>query len=204
MNLIINEMDHPLIIKVASIQIARMQVYFIDNDDYFQRKFIFQSKTGKFFKDNDERSIFYARGVIETVKKLGWAPDIIHINGWFGSLVPMYLRKVFKNNPLFSESKIVISLFNDGFEDSFDKGFLNKLVNEGLEESELTHYKELSYVGFMKSAIDYSDAIIFNDEVLNPELVSYAQASGKPVLPYVSGDEYKQAFNDLYDKLLER
>jgi starch synthase len=204
MNLIINDMDHPLIIKVASIQSARMQVYFIDNEDYFQRKFVFHNKSGKFYKDNDERAIFYARGVIETVKKLGWAPDIIHINGWFGSLVPMYLRKIFQDNPLFSDAKIVLSLYNDGFKDKLDKNFVEKLIHEGLDEEDTLHYNENSYVGIMKSAIDLCDAIIYSESEIDPIIDKYAQESGKKILAYVEGDEYKKLYNDFYDNLLEQ
>jgi starch synthase len=180
-----------------------MQVYFIDNEDYFQRKFVFHSKSGKFYKDNDERAIFYARGVIETVKKLGWAPDIIHIQSWFGSLVPMYLRKIFKDNPLFSDSKIVISLFNDGFEDKLDKNFPSKLMNEGLKNEDLIHYNERSYVGLMKNAIDLCDAIIYNETEIDPIVDEYAQKSGKKILPYVEGDGFNKAINTFYDELLE-
>ena len=203
MNLIINDMDHPLIIKVASIQTARMQVYFIDNEDYFQRKFVFNNKSGKFYKDNDERAIFYARGVIETVKKLGWAPDIIHVNGWFGSLVPMYLRKIFQDNPLFSDSKIVLSLYNDGFKEKLDDNFVEKLIHEGLDEEDTLHYNEKSHVGIMKSAIDLCDAIIYSESEIDPIIDKYAQESGKRILAYVEGDEYKKLYNDFYDNLLE-
>ena len=203
MNLIINDMDHPLIIKVASIQAARMQVYFIDNEDYFQRKFIFRSKAGKFFADNDERAIFYARGIIETVKKLGWAPDIIHVHGWFGSLVPMYLRKIFHENPLFSDSKIVLSIYNDGFKETLDKGFEDKLINEGLNIDDISYYKDKSYVGLMKSTIDLVDAVIFAEDEIEEEVKDYALNSGKKVIPFIEGDDYKQAYNDLYDELLE-
>jgi starch synthase len=117
MNLIINDADHPLIIKVASIQQARMQIYFIDNEDYFQRKHTFYDKNNKFFPDNDERVIFYSRGVIETVKKLGWGPDIIHCHGWMTSLVPLYIKKAFYENPLFTDTKVIISLYDDDFTD---------------------------------------------------------------------------------------
>lgn len=202
MNLIINDIDHPLIIKVASIQLARMQVYFIDNEDYFQRKFIFRDANGKFFSDNDERAIFYARGVIETVKKLRWAPDIVHIHGWFGSLVPMYLHKIFQDNPLFNEAKIVVSVYNDGFEEKLSDKFNENLNIEGLKNEDLGHYKENNFVGIMKSAIDYSDAIIIGEENIHPDLKAYIEASGKPILPYVEGDEYKEAYNQFYDSLL--
>src|SRR5512138_2382390 len=115
MNLIIDNNDHPLIIKVASIQQARMQIYFIDNEDYFQRKATLYDKNGKFFEDNDERAIFFARGVLETVKKLGWAPDIIHCHGWFTSFVPLYVKKSYRDNPLFADTKVVMSIYDDDF-----------------------------------------------------------------------------------------
>ncbi|OYT11439.1 MAG: glycogen synthase [Bacteroidetes bacterium 4572_112] len=204
MNLIINDMDHPLIIKVASIQSARMQVYFIDNEDYFHRKFVFRSKKGEFFPDNDERAIFYARGVIETVKKLSWAPDIIHVHGWFGSLVPMYLRRIFQDNPLFTDSKIVLSIYNDGFDETLDDDFVEKLQHEGLDSEDMLHYKEKSYVGMLKSAIDLSDAIIFAETDLNPEIEEYANNSGKKILNYVEGDACAKAYNNFYDELLEK
>jgi starch synthase len=203
MNLIINDLDHPLIIKVASIQLARMQVYFIDNEDYFQRKFVFRDAKSKFFKDNDERAIFYARGVLETVKKLNWAPDLVHIHGWFGSLVPMYLQKIFNSNPLFSEAKIITSLYNDDFEESFPNQFTEHLELEGLKSEDLGHYKDKNYVGMMKAAIDHSHAIVISQENVNPELIDYAKASGKPMLDYIEGDVYKQAYNEFYDSLLE-
>lgn len=203
MNLIINDLDHPLIIKVASIQLARMQVYFIDNEDYFQRKYIFRDLHGNFFEDNDERAIFYARGVLETVKKLNWAPDIIHIHGWFGSLVPMYLQKIFHINPLFSDGKIVISLYNDDFTESLQKKFTEHLILEGLNKKDLGHYNENNFVGMMKSAIDNSHAIIIGNENVNSELVNYAKESGKPVLDYIKGDAYLEAYNKFYDALLE-
>jgi len=203
MNLIINDLDHPLIIKVASIQLARMQVYFIDNEDYFQRKFVFRDAKGNFFKDNDERAIFYARGVLETVKKLNWAPDLVHIHGWFGSLVPMYLQKIFNSNPLFSDAKIILSLYNDGFEEQFPGQFAEHLTLEGLKKEDLGYYTENTYVGMMKAAIDHSHAIIVAQADVNPELIEYAKASNKPMLDYIEGDAYKEAYNEFYDSLLE-
>ncbi len=203
MNLIINDIDHPLIIKVASIQLARMQVYFIDNEDYFQRKFEFRNKEDVFFDDNDERAIFYARGVIETVKKLRWAPDIVHVHGWFGSLVPMYIRKVFRDNPLLNDCKIVISLYNDEFTEKLSKKFLNNLVFEGLKKEDLGHYNTNNFVGMMKSAIDYSDAIIFGEDEINSEIKEYALSTKKPLLKYKNKEEYASAYNDFYDKLLK-
>src|SRR5210317_266672 len=132
MNLVINDTDHPLIIKVASIQAARMQVYFIDNEDYFQRKFQLTDANGKEFEDNDERAVFFARGVLETVIKLRWAPDIIHCHGWLTSLVPLYIKKYYYNDPLFSHSKVVYSVYDDDFKNTLSRDFNEKLLMEGI------------------------------------------------------------------------
>ncbi len=203
MNLIIDDTDHPLIIKVASIQSARLQVYFIDNEDYFQRKGIFVDKNNEFYPDNDERAIFYARGVIETVKKLGWSPDIIHCHGWFSSLVPFYVKTVFKNNPLFTDTKIICSLYNDDFKHTFDKDFFKKLKNEGVTDKDLKQYKSSDYVGMMKSAIDFSDAVIVGSENINPELLSYAHQSDKPFLDLQPMDSYIDVYSNFYDELVD-
>lgn len=203
MNLIIDDTDHPLIIKVASIQAARLQVYFIDNEDYFQRKSIFVDKNGDFFPDNDERVIFYSRGVIETVKKLGWSPELIHVHGWFSSLLPFFIKTVFKNNPLFSDTKIVCSLYDDDFKTNFNKEFVKKLRHEGVSEKDVKQYKSLDYVGMMKAAIDFSDGVILGSEKINPELLAYAKKSGKPMLGYQPQDVYIDAYSEFYDELVD-
>lgn len=204
MNLIINDLDHPLIIKVASIQSARMQTYFIDNEEYFQRKFLFHDKNGKFFDDNDERLIFYGKGVLETVKKLGWAPDIIHLHGWISSLVPLYVRSIFKDNPIFSDAVIVTSLYKDDeFEGSIDKKISDKLQMDGVSKDYLAHYKKPDYVSLMKSAIDYSDAFIMGNETINDQLEKHLAKSKKPVLAYTEARDYIRRYNAFYDQLLE-
>lgn len=202
MNLIIDDTDHPLIIKVASIQQARMQIYFIDNEDYFQRKFIFTDKNEKFFKDNDERTIFFSRGVIETVKKLGWSPDIIHCHGWLTSLVPLYIKKAYKDNPLFTDTKVVLSIYDDDFKDILNKDFANKIKLEGITTKDLKYYKNPSYVNIMKAAIDFSDAVIFGSQKINRELEGYVKESEKPYLEFQPMDKYIDAFSDFYDEIL--
>lgn len=202
MNLIIDDTDHPLIIKVASIQQARMQIYFIDNEDYFQRKFIFTDKNEKFFKDNDERTIFFSRGVIETVKKLGWAPDIIHCHGWLTSLVPLYIKKAYKDNPLFTDTKVIFSIYDDDFKDTLNKDFANKIKLEGITTKDLKYYKNPSYVNIIKAAIDFSDAVIFGSQKINSELEEYVKESEKPYLEFQSMDKYIDAFSDFYDEIL--
>lgn len=202
MNLIIDDNDHPLIIKVASIQQARMQIYFIDNEDYFHRKSTIRDKNGKFFEDNDERAIFYARGVLETVKKLGWAPDIIHCHGWFASLVPIYVKKSYKDNPLFHESRVVISVYNEDFTEDFSPDFGKKVKYDGISVKDLAYLKKPNYVNLMKLAIDFSDGVIYGDKQINPELKSYAEKSGKPIVEYQDMDHYIDAFSEFYDKIL--
>jgi len=202
MNLIIDDTDHPLIIKVASIQQARMQIYFIDNEDYFQRKFIFNDKNEKFFKDNDERTIFFSRGVIETVKKLGWGPDIIHCHGWLTSLVPLYIKKAYKDNPLFTDTKVIFSIYDDDFKDTLNKDFANKIKLEGITTKDLKYYKNPSYVNIIKAAIDFSDAVIFGSQKINRELEGYVKESEKPYLEFQPMDKYIDAFSDFYDEIL--
>jgi starch synthase len=202
MNLIIDDTDHPLIIKVASIQQARMQIYFIDNEDYFQRKFTFTDKNEKFFKDNDERTIFFSRGVIETVKKLGWGPDIIHCHGWLTSLVPLYIKKAYKDNPLFTDTKVIFSIYDDDFKETLNKDFANKIKLEGITTKDLKYYKNPSYVNIMKAAIDSSDAIIFGSPKVNRELEGYVKESEKPYLEFQPMDKYIDSFSDFYDEIL--
>ncbi|MCF8369187.1 MAG: glycogen/starch synthase [Bacteroidales bacterium] len=202
MNLIIDDNDHPLIIKVASIQQARMQVYFIDNDDYFHRKFTIRDKSGKFYDDNDERAIFFSRGVIETVKKLGWAPDVVHCHGWMTSLVPIYIKKAFKDNPLFSDTKVISSIYQDGFEETLSKDFPKKIKLEGITNKDLALYQNPTYENLMKAAIDYSDALILGDGNINGDVNAYLKASKKPVLDFQSMENYISVYNEFYDKIL--
>jgi starch synthase len=203
MNLIIDDSDHALIIKVASIQTARMQIYFIDNDDYFQRKYVFRDKNETFYEDNDERSIFFARGVIETVKKLGWAPNLIHCHGWLTSLTPLFIKRSYAENPLFSDSKVIFSLYRDEFPETLSLNLPNKLKFENITQKDLKHYKKPTFVNIMKSAIDFSDGIIIGDEGIDPELIEYAQLSGKPLLPYQDPDSYIDTYNEFYNRVLQ-
>jgi starch synthase len=202
MNLIIDDTDHPLIIKVASIQQARMQIYFIDNEDYFQRKSTFTDKSNSFFKDNDERAIFYSRGVLETVKKLGWGPDIVHCHGWMTSLVPLYIKKAYRVNPLFSETKVIYSIYDDDFNDTLSKDFANKIKLEGISNKDLKHYKSPNYVNMIKSAIDFSDAVIIGSPKINSEVYQYLQESEKPFIEFQPMDQYIDVYSDYYDEIL--
>lgn len=203
MNLIINDTDHPLIIKVASIQAARMQVYFIDNEDYFYRKHVFSDEKGVEFSDNDERTVFFTRGVLETVKKLRWAPDIVHCHGWFTSLVPLYLKKAFKEDPIFQDSKIVFSVYDDEFKTTLDNSFQDKLIVDGVEKEDITDLNDPTYFNLSKLAVDFSDAIIYGSENINPELKKYVESTKKPTLPPLELDQIVVKYAELYDKLLE-
>lgn len=203
MNIIINNADHPLIIKVASIQAARMQVYFIDNEDYFQRKAVLQDAKGKYFEDNDERAIFFARGVIETVKKLGWSPDIIHCHGWFTSMVPLYIKKAFNDDPLFADTKIVYSVYDDEFPGSLNKDFGKKAIIEGVEKSDIEQLKSTNFVGVSKHAIDFADAVIKASPKINSDVEKYIKKTGKPFLEYKNEEDYIDAYSEFYDQVLE-
>jgi len=202
MNLIINDTDHPLIIKVASIQAARMQVYFIDNEDYFQRKFTMQDENGSYFEDNDERTIFFARGVLETVKKLRWAPDIIHCHGWFTSLVPLYIKKAYNEDPLFANSKIVYSTYDDGFDKPLKKEFKDKLLYENITKNDVKILTDPSYTNLSKLAVEMSDATIIGSETINDDLLSFIKSSEKPYLEFQNEEEYVDAYSKFYDTIL--
>jgi len=203
MNLIIDDADHPLIIKVASIQQARMQVYFIDNEDYFHRKALYRDKNDKFFEDNDERMIFFARGVMETVKKLGWPPDIIHCHGWFTSLLPLYIKTAFKDNPLFSDSKVIYSLYDHPFKEKVDVGMIKKLKYDKIKDGELKNYKSADYAGMVKGAMQYSDALVIGSENIDPELSDYAASLNIPILNFQDEDNYIEKYNEFYNELLK-
>ena len=202
MNLIINDTDHPLIIKVASIQAARMQVYFIDNEDYFQRKNTFKDENNHYFDDNDERTIFFARGVLETVKKLRWAPDIIHCHGWFTGLVPLYIKKAYNEDPLFANSKIVYSVYNDEFPTSLKKDFKDKLLYENITKNDVKLLKDPNYINLSKLAVEMSDATIIGSKTINPELLSFIRNLEKPYLEFQTEEEYIDAYSELYDSIL--
>ncbi|MBQ3657680.1 MAG: glycogen/starch synthase [Bacteroidales bacterium] len=203
MNLIIDDTDHSLVIKVASIQSARMQVYFIDNEDFFQRKGILTDEKGNFFEDNDERAIFFARGVLETVKKLRWSPDLVHCHGWITSLVPLYLKNAFKEDPLFAKSKVLYSVYNDGFPGSFPQNFAKKLKVDGVQEKDLDVVRENpDFVNLSKLAINMSDAVSLGYPEINNDVLEYAKTCGKPFLEYHNMDTYVDAYSDFYDKIL--
>lgn len=199
MNLVINDMDMPLIIKVASIPKERIQVYFIDNEEYFKRKATFTDENGELFPDNDERAIFFAKGVVETVKKLNWAPDIIHVHGWMASLLPLYLRKVYADEPLFADSKIVTSIYGVGFDGHLDKNLSAKIAYDKIGDDNLTGLDNPTYNNLLKVAVDHSDAVILAAEDIPDDLTEYVANLKKPVLPYVPLQEFEEAYANFYN-----
>lgn len=197
-NLVINDLDMPLIIKVASIPKERIQVYFIDNDDYFKRKATLTDENGNLYPDNDERAIFFAKGVIETVKKLNWSPDIIHVHGWLASLFPLYLKEYYKDEPLFNDSKIVTSVYNQSFDGTLNENMMKKVVFDNIDESIVKVLEKPNYSNLMKVAIDFSDALIVGSETIPQELIDYLKNSKKPVLEYKNKDEFSEAYTEFY------
>ncbi|WP_299225332.1 glycogen/starch synthase [uncultured Psychroserpens sp.] len=198
-NLVINDLDMPLIIKVASIPKERIQVYFIDNEEYFKRKATLTDEDGKLFSDNDERAIFFAKGVIETVKKLNWSPDIIHINGWLAALLPLYLKEFYKNEPLFTESKIVTSVYNQSFEGTLDKNMINKVKFDNVDEESIKLLETPNYNNLMKVAINHSDALIKGSSELPKELEDHLDSCEKPVLDYFPIEEFADPYTEFYN-----
>ena len=201
MNLIINDDDHPLIIKVSSIPSARIQIYFIDNDDFFSRKAVLTNEEGKEFEDNDARMMFFARGVLETVKKLQWKPSVVHCHGWFSAIAPLYLRNMFKDDPVLCDTKIVVSLYEDKFVTPLNAELSTKLANEGVEEGDFAKLEVPSYENLMRFVIDNVDGVVAGSEKADAALLDYAREAGKKVLDYQSPED--NDFYDNYDRFYE-
>ena len=201
MNLIINDDDHQLIIKVSSIPSARIQIYFIDNDDFFSRKAVLANEEGKAFEDNDARMMFFARGVLETVKKLQWRPSVVHCHGWFSAIAPIYLRNMFKDDPVLCGSKIVVSLYEDRFSTPLDAEFAEKLVNEGVDRADVAKLGTPSYENLMRFVIDNVDGVVVGSERADKALIDYARESGKKILEYRNPED--EGFYDNYDRFYE-
>ncbi|MDC0584796.1 glycogen/starch synthase, partial [Bacteroidales bacterium] len=174
---------------------------FIDNEDYFQRKQIVTDANGEDFSDNDERSIFFAKGVLETVKKLRWSPDIVHCHGWFTGMVPFYLKTAYKDDPMFENCKVVYSAYDKEFNTNFPENFVSKATTAGVNDSDFANY-DPSFVGFSKTIVDHSDAIIKGSQTINSELESYISNTGKDFLPFHDEETYIDAYSEFYDKII--
>ncbi len=200
-NIIVNDMDQPLIIKVASVPQARMQVYFIDNEEFFKRKATFYDEDGNFFPDNDQRAIFFCRGVIETVKKLGWSPDIIHCHGWMASFMPMYLKKFHYDDPLFAESKLVMSVYNSK-PHTMDASLIDNLKFDGINGQDIKKYENADLNQLYAAGASYSDAAVVGAENVDQELKDLIAASVDTVVDFSEGDDYVTRVHDLYENLI--
>lgn len=202
MNLVVNDVDMPLIIKVASIPKERIQVYFIDNDEYFKRKATFSDEDGVLYPDNDERAIFFAKGVVETVKKLNWVPDIIHVHGWMASMLPVYMKHFYKDEALFSETKIVTSIYGQSFDGSLDAEMINKIKFDQVPAEAIAELEVPNYENLIKTSIMHSDAVIIASENLSSSLTKFIESSKKPFLPFASKDKFAEAYTTFYKKML--
>ena len=204
MNLIIDDTDHPLIIKVASIPQSRIQVYFIDNEDYFQKRNTTVDESGDEYSDNGERAIFFARGVLETVKKLRWTPDVIHCQGWMSAVLPFYAKTAYKDEPQFANAKIVSSFFEDQPKGSLGNNIRNSLVFRDASSEKLEKYDEaFDYLELGKLAIDYSDAIVATGENIDEKLMDYAKSTGKPIMAHPEKEQIQDKYMQLYNSLTE-
>ena len=205
MNLIIDDTDHPLIIKVASLPSAKMQVFFIDNDDYFSKRAILTDKEGKEYADNGERAIFYARGVLETVKKQGWVPDVIHCYGWMSALAPLYIKTAYRDEPSFRNTKVVMEVSPKEFVQDLGE------VNAKLVEYKDTHYDDIKdicgeaygHTELEKLGVKYADGVIVENQDVDPTIVEYARTLGLPILETGEGTTYKESYHEFYESLFQ-
>ena len=207
MNIVVNDIDRPLVIKVSSISAARMQVYFIDNEDYFHRKSVYCDENGEFFNDNGERAIFFARGILETVKKLRWKPDIIHCQGWISHILPIYLKKAYSEDPIFADTKVVLTLYNEHLDQTFSQDIKEKILMNGVKAKDLDVLAEPNGINLAKLAIQYADGVIMGEESINSELVDYTTEKGLPTLPFEKFDQTNQEciqrYNIFYDQFIK-
>ena len=202
MNLVINDLDMPLIIKVASIPKERIQVYFIDNDEYFKRKATFSDEDGILYPDNDERAIFFAKGVVETVKKLNWVPDIIHVHGWMASMLPVYMKHYYKDEALFSDTKIVTSVYGQSFDGTLDQEMINKVKFDNIPEDAIKELETPNYDHLIMAAVKHSDGVIIASEAVSASLTKFIESSGKPFLPFAPKDKFAEAYTQFYKTML--
>ena len=172
----------------------RQQVYFIDNDEYFKRKATFSDEEGVLYPDNDERAIFFAKGVVETVKKLNWVPDVIHVHGWMASLLPVYLKHYYKDEGIFAETKIITSVYEHGFEGALDANLLNKVLFDAIDKEAVAVIEQPNYENIMKLSVMHSDAVVMGSETLSPTLTKFIESSNKPFLPFGTKENMKEVY----------
>lgn len=205
MNLIINETDHPLIIKVASIQAARMQVYFIDNDDYFTHREQYCDKKGNEYEDNGERAYFFARGVAETIRKLRWTPDVIYCQGWFAAIAPIYIKKHYGDDPCFKNCKIVTALYDNAYIKPLPSTLAHTIKCEGITKADLSELRDkpVSHQLLSHLSIKFSDGVIVTDPGIDPELIEYAQKGNKKILMATEKELDIDKYDVFFDEMME-
>ena len=205
-NIAVGEEEKPLVIKVASIPNAKLQVYFIDNEDYFHRKSVFYDKENNWHDDNDERSIFFCKGVIQTVKKLGWPPDIVHCNDWMTSLIPLYLKTTFKNDPIFMKAKTVFTICNNGLDHKFNGDVIDKVKMMDIEDEMLTNLQTADVEGFVKLGMEYADAVVTMNSDLKDELSklfkSVSTEEDKVIDTIDNSEDFSESYYKLYNELV--
>lgn len=203
-NISVGDEEKPLVIKVASIPQAKLQVYFIDNEDYFQRKSVFHDKQEQFYPDNDERAIFFCKGVLETVRKLGWAPDIVHCNDWMTSFIPLYLKTTYKNDPIFQNSKCVFTVYDNPFEHKFGADIIDKVLMMDIEKDMVENLKSADFEGFLKIGMEYADAVINSkgeiSSVMNDLLASVSK--DKKLETIEQDENYLDSYYKIYNELV--
>lgn len=200
MNIIINDLDQPLIIKVASLPQEKMQVYFIDNDDYFKHRGIYaDEETGDFFENNDERAIFFTKGILETVKKLNWKPDIIHAQGWMSSFLPLYLKKFYADDAFFKDVKMVYSVFDTPFKGELNSEVTKKIAFDKIAKKAFKHLEKPNFNNILKLGIDHSDLVVQGDEVIPEEVKEYIQSTNKLFKFLEAEMSLKELYADIVD-----
>ena len=204
MNLIIDDTDHPLIIKVASIPAARMQIYFIDNDDYFMKRQMICDENGEEYDENGERAIFYARGVLETVKKYRWVPDIIHCHGWISALTPLFIKKAYADEPSFCDAKVVFSASAPEFQKDLGKHAAECIPFRNAVASDIADIvgEKFGYDELQKIAVKFSDGMVLDTENVSPDVIAYAKERGIPVLDQQPENDFANAYDAFYDQVL--
>jgi starch synthase len=203
MNIVIDDTDHPLIIKVASIAQARMQVYFIDNDEYFKRKTNVADENNVCFADNDERSIFFCRGVLETVKKLGWQPDVIHCHGWMTIPMGLYLKKIYNKDPHFADTKVVYSMYNYEFNKNWDARLAEKLKFDGMDNETLSNFAETDFYSITENMLKYVDGVNIASEDLNQNLQNIYDGLNCMKQDFVPEEHQNKVLSEFFDKVIE-
>lgn len=203
MNMIIDDKDHPLIIKVASISAARMQVYFIDNEEYFRRKSTIKDENDEYHTDNDERSMFFSRGVLETVKKLGWQPDVIYCHGWMSALTVLYIKELYKDDPHFENTKVIYQMYNNGFNKPWDNRFHEKLKFDGFSEETSSNFSDANHVNLIKGIVKHVDGISIGSEELSPELKEIYDDANCLKQEFVVEEHQLKTTSEFIDKVIE-